>query len=124
MTRYSPILKKCMMICVISKSDEYSIFIQSDKIYYQKKEFQCVQLDMLILPRKKGHEVLMKIKADNNLKKIPVIMLTTSSYSKDIDFTYENGCNSYVKKPLEMEDFLHSHFQDRIFLVATINTPK
>ena len=76
-----------MIIWVISKSHEYIIFIQSENIYYQKKEFQCVQLDMLILQRKKGHEVLMKIKADNNLKKIPVIMLTTSSNSKDIDFT-------------------------------------
>jgi response regulator RpfG family c-di-GMP phosphodiesterase len=86
-----------MMICVISKSDEYSNFIQSERIYYQKKEFHYFQLDMLILPRKKGHKVLMKIKADNNLKKIPVIMLTTSSNSKDIYFTYENGCISYVK---------------------------
>ena len=39
----------------------------------------------------------MKIKADNNLKKIPVIMLTTSSNSKDVELAYENGCNSYVK---------------------------
>ena len=113
-----------MMICVISKSDEYSIFIQSEKIYYQKKEFHCFQLDMLILPRKKGHKVLMKIKADNNLKKIPVIMLTTSSNSKDIELAYENGCNSNVKKPLDMEDFLKAILQIEYFLVSAINTPK
>lgn len=99
------------MICVILKSDECSIFIKSEKIHYQKKKFHCLQLDILILLRKNGHEVLMKIKADKNLKKIPVIMLTTSSNKKDIELAYDNHCNSNVKKPLEMEDFLKAILQ-------------
>ncbi|MEO6546378.1 MAG: response regulator [Ferruginibacter sp.] len=58
------------------------------------------------LPIFNGHEVLRQIKTDINLKKIPVIMLTTSSNDKDLDQAYENHCNSYVKKPLEVSEFL------------------
>jgi CheY-like chemotaxis protein len=58
------------------------------------------------LPIYNGHEVLQQIKADPSLKKIPVIMLTTSSNQKDIDKSYESHCNSYVKKPLNISDFL------------------
>jgi hypothetical protein len=65
----------------------------------------------------------MKIKADNNLKKIPVIILTTSSNIKYIELTYENGCNSNVKKRWRWKIF-NSHFADRSFWVAAINTTK
>ena len=58
------------------------------------------------MPIFNGHEVLRQIKADPELKKIPVIMLTTSSSEKDISAAYENHCNSYVKKPLDISDFL------------------
>ena len=58
------------------------------------------------LPIFNGHEVLKQIKSDSELKKIPVIMLTTSSNQKDIDDAYENHCNSYVKKPLNIKEFL------------------
>jgi len=58
------------------------------------------------LPIFNGHEVLRQIKTDINLKKIPVIMLTTSSNQKDISEAYEHHCNSYIKKPLEISEFL------------------
>jgi len=60
------------------------------------------------IPIYNGHEVLKQIKTDDNLKKIPVIMLTTSSNQKDIDLAYENHSNSYVKKPLDMDEFLEA----------------
>jgi len=49
--------------------------------------------------------VLEKIKGDSELKKIPIIMLTTSSNPKDIDKAYKLHCNSYVKKPINMDEF-------------------
>lgn len=60
------------------------------------------------IPIYNGLEVLEEIKKDENLKKIPVIMLTTSSNQRDIDSAYKNYCNSYVKKPLEMEEFMQA----------------
>ena len=58
------------------------------------------------MPIFNGHEVLIKIKQDPILKKIPVIMLTTSSNQQDIDKAYENHANSYITKPIEIQDFL------------------
>ncbi len=82
--------------------------------YLNKKgEFSNVHRPDLILldiniPIYNGLEVLEEIKQDERLKKIPVIMLTTSSNQKDIEKAYLNYCNSYVKKPLEMSDFMEA----------------
>jgi CheY-like chemotaxis protein len=51
------------------------------------------------LPKKDGREALVEIKQHPQLKKIPVIVLTTSSYEYDISFAYETGANSYITKP-------------------------
>ena len=63
------------------------------------------------IPIFNGHEVLQQIKTDSDLKKIPVIMITTSSNQQDINKAYENHCNSYVKKPLNMSEFLGAILQ-------------
>ncbi|MBC6365810.1 response regulator [Algoriphagus sp. AK58] len=66
--------------------------------------------DMVLLdiniPIFNGHEVLRQVKADPILKSIPVVVLTTSSNQKDIDLAYDNHCNSYVKKSMNMDDFM------------------
>lgn len=58
------------------------------------------------LPKKNGHEVLKYIKGNENLKHIPVIMLTTSSSQKDIDTAYENKANGFISKPSDSNEFL------------------
>ena len=78
---------------------------------FQRGEFANVKKPDLILldiniPIFNGHEVLRQIKTDPNLKKIPVIMLTTSSNQDDLDKAYENHCNSYIKKPIDINEFL------------------
>ncbi|WP_179007972.1 response regulator [Winogradskyella forsetii] len=73
--------------------------------FTEAKKPDLILLDINI-PIFDGHEVLNKIKSDPVLKKIPVIVLTTSSNEKDIEKAYANHTNSYVRKPLNMEDFL------------------
>ncbi len=78
---------------------------------FKKGKFEQVEKPDLILldiniPVFNGHEVLNQIKSDDELKKIPVIMLTTSSNQKDIHKAYGNHANSYVTKPIEMDEFL------------------
>ena len=60
----------------------------------------------LNLPGTDGREVLAEIKQDPNLKTIPVIVLTTSTDSRDIETCYQAGANSYVPKPVGMEGFM------------------
>ena len=57
----------------------------------------------LNLPRKNGREVLAEVKADPDLRAIPVIVLTSSAASLDIDFAYANHANAYVRKPMGLE---------------------
>ncbi len=60
----------------------------------------------LNLPKKDGREVLAQIKADENLKSIPVVVLTTSKAEEDIIKTYNLHANCYVTKPVDLEQFI------------------
>ena len=59
----------------------------------------------LKLPRVNGIEVLRKIKSDDRTRKIPVVVLTSSTEPRDLKETYELGANSYVSKPIKFEEF-------------------
>ncbi len=68
----------------------------------QTKPPSIILLD-LNLPGTDGREVLAEIKQDDELKKIPVVIFTTSSNPKDIDVCYRYGANSYILKPTGIE---------------------
>jgi len=59
----------------------------------------------LNLPRKSGHEVLREIRSDEALRRIPVVVLTSSSALPDVSRSYDLGANSYVTKPGDLETF-------------------
>ncbi|MBC5841889.1 response regulator [Flavobacterium sp. F-380] len=92
-------------ISVAKNGQEALDFLFKRDKYLNAKRPDLILLDINI-PIFNGHEVLQQIKTDPELKKIPVIMLTTSSNQKDIDKAYENHCNSYVEKPLNIVEFL------------------
>ncbi len=81
-----------------------------DFLFKRNKYADALRPDLILLdinlPIFNGHDVLKKIKQDQSLKKIPVIMLTTSSNQRDINMAYENHTNSYVTKPIDMDDFM------------------
>jgi CheY-like chemotaxis protein len=60
----------------------------------------------LNLPRKDGREVLAEIKADPSLRRIPIVVLTTSSAEEDVIKTYDLHVNCYITKPVDMEQFV------------------
>ena len=60
----------------------------------------------LNLPKKDGREVLTEIKLDKSLKKIPVVILTTSEAEQDILKSYELHANCYITKPVNMDQFI------------------
>lgn len=92
-------------VSIARNGQEALDFLKKQGKYWNAQKPDLALLDINI-PIFSGHEVLEEIKRDENLKKIPVIMLTTSSNQKDINRAYSNYCNSYIKKPLEMEEFM------------------
>ncbi|MCH7499754.1 MAG: response regulator, partial [Nitrospinae bacterium] len=60
----------------------------------------------LNMPRKDGREVLDEIKKNKTLRKIPVIVLTTSKADTDISHAYDLGVNSYIQKPVRFNEFV------------------
>ena len=60
----------------------------------------------LKMPKLDGFGVLKQVKSDENLKSIPIIVLTSSGRDKDIDLAYKLGCNSYIMKPVNFDNFI------------------
>jgi CheY-like chemotaxis protein len=77
----------------------------------------------LNLPKKDGREVLAQIKADPNLKLIPVVILTTSAAERDILRTYELNANCYVTKPIDLEQFISVVKLIEEFWLALVKLP-
>jgi CheY-like chemotaxis protein len=77
----------------------------------------------LNLPRKDGREVLAEIKADDDLRTIPVVVLTTSQAEEDVLRSYELHANAYVTKPVDFERFIEVVRQIDNFFVTVVKLP-
>lgn len=75
------------------------------------------------LPKKNGHEVLQFIKSHDQLKQLPVIMLTTSSSEKDILAAYRNYANCFISKPIEVDHFMDVISKVEEFWLNTVAIP-
>ncbi len=62
----------------------------------------------LNMPKKNGREVLIDLKKYERLSRIPVVVLTTSEQEADILRSYDLGCNSYIQKPVDIDQFVQS----------------
>jgi len=60
----------------------------------------------LNMPKKDGREALKEIKSDPELRKIPVVVLTTSTLSEDVKVSYELGANTYISKPMNFDELV------------------
>lgn len=90
---------------VTADGEEAMAFLRHEGPYRDVPRPDLILLD-LNLPRKDGREVLAEIKADPTLRRIPVVVLTTSSAERDILTSYDLHANSYVTKPLDIDEFL------------------
>jgi CheY-like chemotaxis protein len=93
-------------ISVARNGKEALDFLFQNGAFINEKKPDLILLDINI-PIFNGYEVLARIKSDSNLKKIPVIVLTTSSHQRDLDKAYEYHCNSYIIKPPEIKEFFN-----------------
>jgi chemotaxis family two-component system response regulator Rcp1 len=77
----------------------------------------------LNLPRKDGREVLAEIKSDASLRRIPVVVLTTSQDEEDILRTYDLHANCYITKPLDFDQFMHVVRSVEDFWLSVVKFP-
>ncbi|MEP5613459.1 MAG: response regulator [Cyclobacteriaceae bacterium] len=78
----------------------------------------------LKLPKINGIEVLERIKQDEDLKKMPVVVMTSSKESKDLDRCYSLGVNSYVVKPIDFSRFMDVTKKVSLYWVLINQIPK
>jgi two-component system, response regulator len=82
---------------------------------------QVVLLD-LKLPKVDGIEVLRQLRADPRTRTLPVVVLTSSKEERDLSECYRLGCNSYVRKPVDFDQFLEAARQLELYWLL-INEP-
>ena len=92
-------------LTVVGDGVEALLFLRKEGIYADAPQPELILLD-LNLPKKDGREVLAEIKADPNLRRIPVVVLTTSSSEEDILKIYDLHANCYITKPVDLEQFM------------------
>jgi len=97
--------KICNHLDVVMDGEEALAFLRREGKYADESLPNLILLD-LNLPKKDGREVLMEIKNDKELKRIPVVVLTTSVAEKDILKTYDLHANCYITKPVDFDQFI------------------
>ena len=99
-----------------------------DFLYKKGDNEEAPRPDLILMdiniPKYSGIEVLEKIKNDPNLKKIPVVMLTTSDTNNDVSKCYELGANAYTIKPLDFENFINMINSIYNFWFVNVKLPK
>lgn len=90
---------------VVGDGVEALAYLRRQEGYTRVTRPGLILLD-LNLPKKNGFEVLQEVKADEALKRIPVVILTTSQAEQDIVKSYELYANAYITKPVDLEQFL------------------
>ncbi|PXF61217.1 MAG: response regulator [Candidatus Methanogaster sp.] len=98
-------------------------FLQQTGEYAGAPRPDIILLD-LNLPKKDGREVLADIKADPDLKKIPVVVLTTSSAEQDIFGSYDLHANCYITKPVDLDQFIRVIRSIEDFWLTIVKLPR
>ncbi|MFB8787406.1 MAG: response regulator [Potamolinea sp.] len=89
---------------VVNDGEEAIAYLRKQGEYANAVEPDLILLD-LNLPRLNGQEVLQAIKSDEQLKHIPVVILTTSKAQEEVMKSYNLGASAYMTKPVDMEGF-------------------
>lgn len=107
---------------VVNDGEEAMAFLRREGEYVDVVRPDLIVLD-LNLPKKDGREVLAEIKADEELKRIPVVILTISQAEEDILRTYDLHANCYITKPLDLAQFAKVVRSIEDFWLAVVKLP-
>ena len=107
---------------VVNDGVEAIDFLQRNGEYTKMPRPGLVLLD-LNLPRKNGRDVLATIKADPELRRIPVVVLTTSEADEDILKAYDLNANCYITKPVDLDQFIRVVKSIQEFWLTVVKLP-
>ncbi|MGF7238841.1 MAG: response regulator [Frankia sp.] len=107
---------------VVSDGVEALSFLRGEGEFSDAPRPDLILLD-LNLPRKDGRDVLAEVKTDEGLRRIPVVVLTTSEAEEDVLRSYDLHANAYITKPVDFERFVDvvRHIDD--FFVSVVRLP-
>lgn len=109
-------------IAIVTDGQVALDYLYKKDAYNEVENPDLIILD-LNLPKKNGHEILLKIKEDPQLKLIPVVILTTSRSPSDILKSYKNYANCYICKPLNYDGFKGVIQEIENFWLSTVQLP-
>ncbi len=108
---------------VVGDGEAALAFLRGEGEYAGAPRPDLMLLD-LNLPRKDGREVLAEVKWDENLRRIPVVVLTTSTAEVDILRSYDLHANCYISKPVDFGEFLDVVRSIEGFWLSIVRLPK
>jgi len=97
-------------------------YLRNQGKYADEARPDLILLD-LNLPRKDGREVLAEIKSDDELKRIPIVVLTISKAEEDILKTYSLHANCYITKPVDLDQFIKVVASIEDFWLSVVKLP-
>jgi len=114
-----------MPVCVtvIEDGEQAVDYLRRQGIHHNAIRPDLILLD-LHLPRKNGHEVLSDIKQDENLRLIPVVLMTSFDTEDAISEAYERHVNCCVRKPSDLDQFAQAVKQIETFWLRTVRRPR
>jgi len=115
--------KVCNQLHVVGDGAEAMTFLRREGKYANSSRPDLILLD-LNLPKKDGREVLGEIKSDENLRRIPVVILTISKSEEDVLKSYDLHANCYITKPVDLDQFLKVVKSIEDFWLTIVRLPK
>jgi CheY-like chemotaxis protein len=109
-------------LTVMKDGVEALAYLRRQEPYANSAQPDLILLD-LNLPKKDGREVLSEIKADERLRKIPVVVLTSSAAEEDVARAYSRHANCYITKPVDLDQFLRVVHSIESFWLSLVKLP-
>jgi two-component system response regulator len=112
-------------IFIVHDGAEALDFLFCTGIYAERDPHEIIQVVLLDLnlPKVGGLEVLRRIRADKRTRTLPVVILTSSKEEKDLAEGYEYGANSYVRKPVDFNEFIEAIQHLGLYWLVLNKTP-